>query len=255
MHTPINQGERPMGYRFSDEITRAFPRLREELDGFESFLQSYEDRFRERLPAEHGEEGAPIGHRISLVLLSCLNHARLLSWTMIHSVNGHLAPGLYLAARAHFEITATVGHLLVRFRDAHTGQMPATEFSTLVNRLFLARRFELDRIHPELAEQGKAVNVLTLLDSMDRLIPDDRLKGKFRESHEWLSEFCHPNLYSRMGGTRFTGTEFIFNRAPHMAEEDLSNGLGHAALSQDLFFHVYDECVELLGEAHGVRLG
>jgi hypothetical protein len=132
--------------------------------------------------------------------------------------------------------------------------MSSAEFSTLVNRLFLARRFEMEKVSPELAEESKAINVLTLLDSMDRLAPDDWLKGKFRESYEWLSEFCHPNSYSRMGGTRFTGTEFLFDRAPHMAERDLSNGLGHAAISQKLFLHVFDECSEVLRNAHGIRL-
>lgn len=243
-----------MDYRFSPDIRRTFPQLRKDLDEFESFLQAYEDRFRERLRTERSDDGPPIGHRVSLVLLSYLNRARLLTWTIIHSLNGQLTPGLYLSARAHFEVTAAIGHLLVHFRDNHAGKISSGEFSTLVNRLFLARRFEMDKVPPELAEESRAINVLTLLDSMDRLALDDGLKGKFRESYEWLSEFCHPNSYSRMEGTRFTETEFLFDRAPHMAEMDLSNGLGHAAISQILFFHVFDECSELLRKAHGIQL-
>jgi hypothetical protein len=243
-----------MDRKFSEEVRHAFPHLNEEFDEFEGFLQHYEDRFRERLQSEPGKDGPPIGHRISLVVLSYLNRARLLAWTIVHCVNGSLVPGLYLAARAHFEITAAVGHLLVHFREAQAGRMPPADFSLLVNRLFLARRFELDKVHPDLREEGKAISVMTLLDSMDRMVPDERLKGKFREAYEWLSEFCHPNEFSRTAGFKFTGKEFLFDRTPSIAERDLSNGLGHASLSQEIFFHVYDECVALLDEVHSVKL-
>ena len=89
---------------------------------------------------------------------------------------------------------------------------------------------------------------MTLIDAVDKVFEDTDLGGRFRDSYEWLSEFCHPNLFSRMAlGHELKGREIVFPETPQTSEEDVRNALGPGNLSQSIFFHCYSGIADLIG--------
>lgn len=233
-------------FRFDPDLREAFPSLVEKLDRIESFVTIYEDRFVETYEAV-GKE-LTTGDRARVLLVSALATARALTWVTIHSANGGLAPGVNLAARAHFEITGLAAYAVEALQDFVQGRKTQPEFETLLTRLFMGRRTGLGDLEPSERESLTAINALTLVDSVDKLLPDD-LRGAFREGYDWLCEFCHPNSFARFAsGHELRSGRFAFRRVPSIEEGDLGHALAHLILSQTLFFQRFDDGWKLLAE-------
>ena len=58
-----------------------------------------------------------------------------------------MTPGLYLATRAHHELTAVLAYLCVHLRRYKKGQLAEQEFVVTLERLQLARRYGLDKVY------------------------------------------------------------------------------------------------------------
>jgi hypothetical protein len=60
--------------------------------------------------------------------------------------------------------------------------------------------------HPRLKGHMEVISVMTQVDAVDKVFAEPKMKGKFRDNYDWLSEFCHPNLFSRIAlGHDFQG--------------------------------------------------
>lgn len=66
--------------------------------------------------------------------------ARLLTATTIHCANGGLAPGMFLSARAHWEMTGLVAHLLIALRRFYKGDLQEGDLETILRQLALGRK-------------------------------------------------------------------------------------------------------------------
>jgi hypothetical protein len=233
--------------RFNDELRRRYPKQGTLFDDWEAFFADYESRFTLRLVSQDRRPRRLLGHRCAHLLLTSLSRIRFLTATVIHCANGGLAPGMFLAARAHWEMTGLVAHLLIALRKFYVGEMAETELDATVARLALGRRWEI----PENAALDMtAINAITLVSSAGKLLGDKGLEDHVERAYGFLSEFCHPNLFGRLAGVTLSEDLNVVDFDPGfvLPEVDLGVCLSHAAVSHKLFLYAYDQCFDLLHE-------
>lgn len=215
----------------SDEAKARYAEEGALLTELEGFVRSYEERFRESFTAAEAA-ALSIEDKVTLLLSSALASARQLTWSMVHAVNGHLAPALFLSTRAHFELTGLVAYLLRDLRRYCAGTLPAAEFEALLVRLHLGRLHGLKALAPELAAQVKAVWVGKLIEAVDDVFLEGADLKLFKDCYGWLSEFCHPNSFARqVVGMRLEGRTVRFDHAAGLTVEEVGTALGHAEIS------------------------
>jgi len=230
----------------SDEAKSRYSEYRQDLEELEASLRRYEERFvRTFTPADTG----PLSTDDKAVVLSlgAFASARQLGWSMVHAINGSLAPALFLATRAHYEVTGLVAYLLIRLRKYRAGQLSGQEFDTLLNRLNLGRLHGIEQLDRELVEQVQALPVGKLVAAVDELtaLPEPH-RDMFKDSWRWLSEFCHPNSFSRMAaGSQLRGRTMVFDPEPNLTPAEVSVAVGHGTLSHAMFFEYFDEVTRL----------
>lgn len=226
--------------RFSEDVRRQFPGLAETFDETEAFAKRYEAALAQRFtPSRRSrQEDFSLRDQAGLLRLSIVHRARLLTLTQIHCTNGGLVPGVMLAVRAHFEMTGLLAFFFRQSERYFAREIDGNEFAALLFRLHLGRRHGLDSPPSGFApEEVEAVGVMTCVDDVDRLLKaEPTLKGAFRDSYEWLSEFCHPNGYGRSIGQRITADADAIEFDDGFEEEIVRLALGYGALSQQLFF-------------------
>jgi hypothetical protein len=229
--------------KFSEEIRARFPELREDFDRTEAFVDEYERGFVRRLELRDTLAG-----KIRLAVYSCFGHARQLTWTLVESINRDLPLGLFLATRAHLEATAMLTYLLCEVEEYRAGKSSAEKFSSTLDRIHLGRRYEFKNITREIAEATKAINILSLLKYVDRVIPAEEAKGIFADGYEWLSEFCHPNLMARLTSHSLVGNVVEFDESPRVTHDGIAVALDHGAVSHLMFFRAFDALAKHLEE-------
>jgi hypothetical protein len=225
----------------SADLRNRFQALAGDFDEFDHLIQKHEERFlSEFLPSQDGDPALTVEEKALVLLYSALARARVLAWTMAHCINGHLSAGAYLALRAHYEMTALLAYVLRETRKWRGREITTELFESSLVRLILATRTPV-RDGAPVPEYAKAVNVLTMLPTVDLIYGDDRLRGKFKEAYEWLSEFCHPNMFSHeITGRHKEGRRLVFAQRPEFSVSDLSHLIGYANLGMTQFLDCYD---------------
>lgn len=225
----------------SANLRARFHTIAVEFDEFDDLVRKHEERFvSEFVPSEDGDPALTVEEKALVLLYSAVARARVLAWTIAHCINEHLSAGAYLALRAHYEMTALLAYVLRETRKWRTGQISTESFEGTIVRLILATRTPTQNDAP-VPEYAKAINVLTMLPAVDLIYNDDRLHGKFKEAYEWLSEFCHPNMFSHeITGRRKEGRRLVFAQRPEFTETDLSHVIGYANLGLSQFLDCYD---------------
>lgn len=224
--------------------------MRKEMDEFEGFMRSYEPRVRRVFRGGRDDGGPTINDRARLLLLSTTASARLLTASIIHALNVGFVNTAYLGARAHYEQAAMLAYAVVTLDRYKAGSLSRDEASSRLVQLHLGHRIDWGVPTDLPRKVEKAVNVLTLIDAVDKLADDGAHKGKFREDYEFLSEFCHPNLLSRMvSGHMVDDVEDLvrFHLEPKTRRPDLGNILPRGLFSQAVFFHCYSRIETWVG--------
>src|SRR5438876_998074 len=223
--------------RFTSDVRERFLALRTSFDECEHATDEYEARFQERFtPRRRKGERLSLPDAARLNMLSAHARARLLTWGIITAVNEDLAAILFLAARAHLEIAAMMAYLLWKCRGFRAGTIASAMLDETLQRLFLGRRVEMDDDPPGVGvpTNEQAIGVLTLIDSVDHLFEGEarrEISGEFRKAYDWLSEFCHPNVQSRIADHVIDGGDVVFLRRPRLDESDIRMTLSHVRLS------------------------
>lgn len=237
--------------RFSSDVRRRYPDLAKAFDDCESDIDDYERRFEERfLPARQVGERMSPRDAARLNMLAGHARARLLTRGVVAAINADIAATMFLGARAHLETAGMMAYNLWQSRKFLAGALTLDAIREVLQRLFLGRRVgtDYDPPHGMLADE-KAVQVLSLIDSVDKILDADTLRdtrGKFREAYEWLSEFCHPNLQSRISDHVVDGSAIVFLRDPGIAEGDIRMTLTHLRLSDFVVSLAFDDTTTLL---------
>ena len=233
--------------RFSDELRKRHPALATQLDELEGFLAQYDSRFKRRLTSQLHRPRRLLGHRCAHLLLTSLSRARFLTATVVHCANGGLAPGMYLAVRAHWEMTGLVSHLLITLRKFYAGEITEAELDSTMAKLALGRRWE---IPSTVQEDIKAINAITLIGSAGKLLDNQDAEELVKDCYDFLCEHCHPNLFARLTGVTISEDLRVVDFDPRFVidESDLGSCLSRGAFSHVLFFLAYDQCFSLLNE-------
>lgn len=233
--------------RISADLRKQYPAHVHRLDELEGFLPQYDARFKRRLICQPDRPHRLLGHRGAQLLLTSLSRARFLTVTVIHCANGGLAPGMYLAVRAHWEMTGLVAHLLIVLRKFYAGEITEAELDSTMAKLALGRRWEI----PSYVEEDiTAINAITLVGSAGKLLDNQDVEEFVKDCYEFLSEHCHPNLFARLTGMKISDDLRVIDYDPSFVINDTDLGicLTHGAASHVLFLHAYDECFRLLNE-------
>ena len=233
--------------KFTDEVRQRFPEERERLDQLENFFKQYDDSFRRRCISAEKRPERLWGHNAAVLLLTSLSRARLLTATVIHCVNGGLAPGMYLATRAHWEMTGLVAHLLHALRRFYDRQMSEGDLETTLRRLALGRRWE---IPADVKEDISAINAISLVESAAKLLGKEPVETHVMSCYNLLSEHCHPNLLGRLAGVTLSDDLRLveFDPAFTIHGSDIAVCLSHGLSSHGIFLYAYEECFRLLNE-------
>jgi hypothetical protein len=233
------------------EIKARHQALTQRFEELERFFQDYERRFKRRLVSQERQPARLLGHNAARLLLSSLSRARSLTAAIIHCANGGMASGMYLATRAHWEMTGLVTHLLSALRKLYSNEMTDEEFEPLMLRLAMGRRWEIPE---QLQQDVLAINAVTLIGTAARFFGAEleqvRVEEHVRSCYEFLSEFCHPNLMARQVGVTLSdyGRVTEYERELTVTELDLRTCFSHGLSSHALFLHAYDQCFRLLEE-------
>jgi hypothetical protein len=173
--------------------------------------------------------------------MAITSHARALTWSFIESINHDSPAAVALVCRAHVEVAGLIAYLLVRLRKHQGGQLAGNEIHDAIVRLYMATKSHPPGAGPDLVAKTTAVNVATLVDSVDKL-PELKRPVPFRGLWERLSEFCHPSMFSRaIAGERKVGREIHFDARPTLKETHLSLFLTASVASQEVFFFCRQE--------------
>ena len=232
----------------SGALRRKFGDLSAEFDALESQCQEYEGVFTgSYLPRlAPGDDPKVIREKGRLLVLTVTNHARALTWGLIAALNSESPVSAFLLVRAHLETTAIMGYLLWNLRRNRSEQIAHRELHSRIVQLLLAIRKHPDGTGPAYVEPTEALNVKTLVETLDKL-QDLRWDGKFKALWEDLSEFCHPNFFSRvLSGQRLDGETFHFDRVPSLKGESIAMVTNACTISHEALFFSRQETIPLV---------
>ncbi len=230
-------------------VNLRFPGLAVDLRGLEDHCREYESLLIARFTPEHDRNNDPalsLRDKARLLMMATTYHAHALTWGLIEAINQDSPPAAFLLARAHFEVTGLVAYLLLRLRKHPDGQLPEQELHDVIVRLYTGTKKHPPGTSDAVVEKTTAVNVASFADAVDKL-PELKAAGQFRETWEWLSEFCHPNAFSRfISGQRLVGREIHFDTRPTLKEDSLTPILVASSISQEVFFFSRQETLLLV---------
>lgn len=235
---------------FRSDLKARFPSLKKRLVEFEDFMRDYEPLLRGVLIPEAGHSPLSFPDKVRVLALSAALYARQLTATIIYASNTGLISGAYLAARAHFEVTGLLGDLVLTLERRKSGAITEAAAAERVHRLHLGRKVELEGLPEAETRDVTAINVMTLIDAVDKVLPDREMRGEFRRAYDWLSEFCHPNQFSRMAaGYEIDHAKKVvrFRLEPKTRKDDLGAIILNAGVSHALFFYFYDRAIKAVG--------
>lgn len=230
--------------RISKKLIKRFPTI--DLVKLESFSDEHQKRFYRRL--ESGSEGVDLSRNGIMFLLCSLQRSKILYNGLVQCLNNPAVTLAYLALRAHMETTGSVAYFLKKLRQYYEGDFSSEKMDDTLYRLILGRR-----VYPNDHSTIKShpTNVLTLVDAVDNVFSKmAKFPGgkRFRETYEWLSEFCHPNCFGQTIGVEISLPKAIFEEEPEFREHNVGQINSYMIISCELFFDFYDKCFSLVEE-------
>ena len=212
-----------------------------------NFQKKYDKRFFKKVDCTKEKPKRLLGHNGIIFLQHSLTRSNNLYLGFndcIKNTNRSLA---FFAARAQFEVTGSVAYFLKNLEMFYSNHLSYDDLDNILYKLSLGGRVFPDKnLHQEFPE---AINVLTLVDSADIIFKKYGNKNSkpFRESYDFLCEFCHPNMLGLTIGSEIIRPGVVkFNRKPDFDEGDYGVLLNLIIMSIEYFFHLYDRCFNLI---------
>jgi hypothetical protein len=231
------------------EIFAAFNRI----DQFERHDEIYGNLLKRVEPVVTAQPRGQLGdlsriRAYSLTYRQALLHRSILLYRgALDAASEHNPYSMVLSIRGHFETTAALAYLHKRLQSLKAKTIsPETLDSDLCALMLGSRQKGLNRA-PD------AKQVLNLIEAADRSISRDILDGPakqhmiMRESYEFLSEFCHPNLFANSIAFDLdsSASEFRFRHEMPIREREF-NLVGYLLISASIFIEIFDYVEKLL---------
>jgi len=229
------------------EIKEMHPSIN--FDELERFIPEYKQRYYYRLLPKWQKYDRLIGHKgISFLLLS-LQRSKSLFTGFIDCINTSNVVLAYLSTRAHFESTGSVVYLLSCLQKFYNNEINLTKIEDTLSKLATSARTLPNSDH--LHKFPDPINVLTLIDTVDKLFKDDNGKNLkiFRQCYDFLSEYCHPNMPGLLVGSHVTKNfELVIYEKSVFEDADFGILINDMIISCTYFFDIYDRSFTLLKE-------
>lgn len=205
---------------------------------------AYRDEYASRFfcSIEGKTEKQKFAHNSITFLFCTLQRSKDLYSGVINCLSQSQLMLAYLAVRAHMETTGSIAYFLIKLMQFYDKQIEFEDLDTTLMRLHLGRRYYLSEVvYPE---KPVPINVLTLIDTVDK-VAKNRDK-EFRDSYEWLSEFCHPNAFGKIYNVGFANEKTFFEESQEIRESDCQTITPIIEISCFCYFNIYDQCMSLL---------
>ncbi|KJS85153.1 MAG: hypothetical protein JM58_09260 [Peptococcaceae bacterium BICA1-8] len=232
------------------EQTLILAGMEEQFGAFNQCLEDYDNRYiRIIKPQEKGPERAMGQNGIHYIQLA-LFRSRTLFEGSISSMNHKNALVATLSTRAHLEVTGGLGYFYKKLNNFYNGIITYEQLDEALRKLTLGARIK------ELDKAPDPISVMSLIDATD-----DYFKNKipekvsmFRESYDFLSEFCHPNCYGVAMGCDINSVGIIrYSKSAKMTEKDLIF-VHFLLMSSHAFFNFNDKVFELLSKNEELQI-
>lgn len=187
-------------------------------------------------------------------LTRSIQRSRLLFAEYVDNINRENIYSAFFTTRGHFETTASVAFFLDKLINFYNDKISYKELDDALFKLSLgsraypkAKHFPDDPTPPNFPD---AINVLTQIEKADKVFNSMRNNDElqiFRESYDFLSEFCHPNIFGlTLGSKVLDNFDVSFHKKRNFEERDLNLLINKIGISCGFFFIVYDQCYSLL---------
>src|SRR5262245_29851110 len=213
-----------------DAATRGlYPALAAAFDQHEKLVTDYDERFRPEYTFE-GREQRSIRDKLLLLLLSTIVRARRLALDVVVSVNDSSASGLFSAVRSHYEVAGQLAYAMRCHRRFLAAELAERNFHDTLDGLIWARRHFSPAMEQALQNRGidkgklaPPANVVTFIEAVKHATSDRRESDMFKDQYDWLCEYGHPNMLSRL--PVFTATGVVFDVDPPIPPDQLEMAL------------------------------
>ena len=227
-----------------NKIKEQYPTIK--LDEVETFQDKYKERF--YYSVESKIEGRDFARNSLMFLVGTLQRSYSLFKGAINSLNNSDVISSYLASRAHMESTGSIAYFLIKLRKYYEKDISMEEIEYCLMQLYLGKKYYAENEDNPLEIQP--INVLTLIDAVDKVFfKSTTNKGHrriFRDTYEWISEFCHPNHFGQILGVKKDGRKAIFDYHHFPGIHEVQHFYFSLNSSCHLMIPMYDECLSLI---------
>lgn len=224
---------------FNKRVVKAFKKFNKEdiLLKIENYLDEHKKRFISELKPFPIKPKRLIGQNGLFFLQNILFRSKALINGWVNLIDSQNVLCVALITRAHYETTGLLALYLKKLKSLYNGNISINDFEESYLKLSLGIKMETSLDNPP-----EPYSVMKLIDAVDEI-----LKNKnFRESYDFLSEFCHPNHHGiMMGSNILSGPLVKFTDKYEISQKDFCI-LGYLYLSVILFITLYDEAKDLL---------
>jgi hypothetical protein len=234
----------------TEEIRQKYP-FEQEYEMLENFCVDYESRRIKIIVQQHSKGKRMLGQNGILYLARISHRSNFLFSGFIDNISKKNSAVLFLILRAHIETTASLGYFLYNLKKYYEGTLSFNDINHILYRLSCGSKdIDYRKGKPAIPE---AVNVLTMIDSSDKLIPSEieettKDDKPFSKIYTDLSECCHPNSLGLLYGVVVAkGEQFHFSEKPSLGTtEQFYFLIENMILDCYLFFKFYDKCFAFL---------
>lgn len=225
----------------NNSIKKAFPGESKNFGELEDHYKEVQKRLYAR-SVSHARDKRPLGANSINYLLSALVRSKNLLEGFALALENENALTGFLVVRAHYETTGAVAFFLrhlTRFNETKDKE----QLSEAIRRMTLGMRVLPNKNDSRYGRVPKIDNVMNYIDEVDTVIKKISTvrKSLFRTNYDFLSEFCHPNAFGLMVGSRTIHSRVVeYELRPRLLEKDLRVLLWHLLRSSFFFPRLYD---------------
>lgn len=232
---------------FSDNIVEEYrSKGRSDLlKRIEHDIKEHDDRYIKMIKPFTRKPKNLLGRNGLYYLQNVLFRSRVLIEGSIFSLNSENILVTLLATRAHYEITGSLAYFLKKLKSYYEHNITFEQVNETLHKLSIGGKLA-DRP----MGTPEAIGVMSMIDAADDLfkqIAKEKITV-FRESYEYLSEFCHPNHYGVTMGSHLNSIGIVrFDKHPDLKNKYIEP-LGYLTISTGIFIMYYDKILKYLTE-------
>jgi len=231
---------------FTEDVEEVLIRagFEEDINGLSHYLSEYDNRYIRITKPQETKPKRLLGQNGLHYLQLALHRSKTLLEGSISSLNSKNGLVGILCTRAHFEVTGSLAYFYKKLNNFYNGKITYEQIDDCLHRLTLGSKMN------EYGKDLAPINVISLIEAAD-----DYFKNKinekvsmFKESYDFLSEYCHPNFYGITMGSDINNVGIVrYNNLSILKKDDLVF-IHYLLMSCISFLQFYDMIYGLLSD-------